>query len=82
MQSLPESGENMPTEVTPGQTWSTWVPGRHQWLLATVMRLEKGLVTLKYDARYGIGNGYEEHRADETDMLTNTNLFRFLESGN
>ena len=70
----------MPRTVEIGQHWSTWVPGRRQWLLATVIRCADGSATLKYDPRYKIGNGYDEHRADESTMLTATNLFRFVES--
>ena len=39
-----------------------------------------GHATLKYDPRYKIGAGYDEHRADESTMLTATNLFRLMES--
>ena len=70
--------ENMPSEVITGQTWSTWVPARSQWLLATVARREGSLATLKYDPRYGVAKGHDEHRADVATMLSNTNLFRFL----
>jgi len=69
----------MPTEVKIGQKWATWVPGRHQWLLATVILRDGGNATLKYDVRYGIGRGHDEQKADEATMLTHTNLFRFVE---
>jgi hypothetical protein len=65
-------------EVKTGQKWSTWVPGRQQWLLATVIRHRDGMVTLKYDMRYGIRSG-EEQQTYEDSMLTNRNLFRFVE---
>jgi len=68
-----------PQSVKIGQQWSTWVPGRQQWLLATVIRRADGRATLKYDARYGIGVAYDEQSADESTMLTTTNLFRLLE---
>jgi hypothetical protein len=71
----------MPDKVEIGQHWSTWVPGRRQWLLATVIGCADGHATLKYDPRYKIGAGYDEHRADESTMLTATNLFRLVESG-
>ncbi len=70
----------MPAKVEIGQHWSTWVPGRRQWLLATVVRCADGNATLKYDPRYKIGAGYDEHRADESTMLTSTNLFRPMEN--
>jgi len=72
----------MPTEVKIGQNWSAWVPGRRQWLLATVIRQDSGQVVLKYDTRYGIGHGYDEHRSDEATMLSTSNLFRFVETKN
>ena len=62
-----------------GQHWSAWVPGRRQWLLATVIRREGGRATLRYDPRYRIGAGKDEHLADESTMLTATNLFRLLD---
>jgi hypothetical protein len=69
----------MPTEVRIGQKWATWVSSRHQWLLATVTSQENGQATLKYDARYEIGPGYDEQKVDEATMLTHSNLFRFVE---
>jgi len=69
----------MPTEVKIGQSWSIWVPGRRQWLLATVTRQENGRATLAYDRRYGIVKGSDEQLADETTMLGAPNLFRFIE---
>ena len=70
----------MPSEIEIGQSWSTWVPGRRQWLLTTVVRREAGEATLKFDPRSGIGKGYDEQMADENTMLTAPNLFRFVES--
>jgi hypothetical protein len=62
-----------------GQNWSIWVPGRRQWLLGKVIGRVDGQATLKYDARYFLGKGYDEERADEHTMLTATNLFRLVE---
>ena len=70
----------MPREVSIGQKWSAWVPSRGQWLLATVIRQKEGQAILQYDGRYGIGRGQDEHEADETTMLENTNLFRLISS--
>jgi hypothetical protein len=70
----------MPAEVKIGQYWSAWVPGRRQWLLTTVIRREAGEAVLKFDPRYGVGQGYDEQRADERTMLSATNLFRFVEA--
>jgi hypothetical protein len=70
----------MPSKIEIGQTWSTWVPGRRQWLLATVVRRDNGEAVLKFDPRYGAGLGYDEQRADESTMLTAPNLFRFVEA--
>jgi hypothetical protein len=70
----------MPAEVKIGQNWSTWVPSRRQWLLATVIGREGGQAVLKYDRRYGIGLGQDECKADEDTMLGAPNLFRFVES--
>ena len=70
---------SMPQSVKIGQHWSTWVPGRRQWLLATVVNYADGRATLKFDARYKIGAKQDEQYADESTMLTATNLFRFLE---
>lgn len=64
-----------------GQNWSLWVPSRRQWLLATVIRRDNGQATLKYDARYHLGAGYDEQHADENTMLTTSNLFRHIEGG-
>jgi hypothetical protein len=69
----------IPQSVEIGQRWSIWVPGRRQWLLATVVRRADGQAALKYDARYGIGAKADEQSADESTMLTATNLFRLLE---
>ncbi len=69
----------MPTSVAIGQRWSAWVPGRRQWLLATVIRQEEGQATLKYDIRYGMGAGDDERRADAAVMLVTRSLFRFVE---
>lgn len=70
----------MPADVRIGQKWSTWVPSRGQWLLATVVRRKGGQAVLQYDNRYGIGRGQDEREADETTMLENTNLFRLIDS--
>jgi hypothetical protein len=69
----------MPTQVEVGQSWSIWVPGRRQWLLATVIRRDKGQAILAYDQRYGIAKGADQQSADETTMLDASNLFRFVE---
>jgi hypothetical protein len=68
----------MPADVRIGQKWSAWVPSRGQWLLTTVIRRDGGQVVLQYDAGYGIGRGYDEHKADETAMLENSSLFRLI----
>lgn len=68
-----------PQSVEIGQHWSVWVPGRRQWLLATVVSRADGQAALKYDSRYGIGSKSDEQCADESTMLTATNLFRLLE---
>lgn len=70
----------MPESVTIGQNWSAWVPGRHQWLLATVISDGAGQATLKFDGRYGIRRGEDEQKADHATMLSNSNLFRFIET--
>ena len=70
----------MSADIRIGQKWSTWVPSRGQWLLATVVRRKAGQAVLQYDSRYGIGRGQDEHKADETTMLENTNLFRLIAS--
>lgn len=72
----------MPMEVKTGQCWSAWVPGRRQWLLATVVSQENGQAILKYDARYGMDDGFGAQRADESTMLAAPNLFRFVKSAN
>ncbi|MEP6829021.1 MAG: hypothetical protein ABI963_01680 [Rhizomicrobium sp.] len=77
---LIKAENDMPSEIEIGQTWSIWVPGRRQWLLATVVRRDNGEAVLKFDPRYGAGPGYDEQRADETTMLTAPNLFRFVEA--
>src|SRR5271154_1089996 len=64
---------DMPTEVKLGQSWSVWVPGRRQWLLAKVIRRDAGRATLAYDARYGAGGGHDEQAADEVTMLATPN---------
>jgi hypothetical protein len=69
----------MTTEVQLGQSWSVWVPGRQQWLLAKVTLREKGRATLVYDARYGAGVGHDHQQADEDIMLSAPNLFRFVQ---
>jgi len=70
----------MPTEVTMGQNWSIWVPGRQQWLLATVTARENGQATLAFDERYGLGKGQDRQVADETAMLSVSNLFRLVKA--
>lgn len=68
----------MPQDVTTGQSWSAWVPARQQWLLATVIQHTGGRATLKFDPRYGLHRGEDEHKTDHATMLSNTNLFRFI----
>ena len=68
----------MLTAVEVGQKWSVWVPGRQQWLLATVIRRLDGKATLKYDPRYLIGAGSDEHRVDESEMLSSRSLYHPL----
>ena len=70
----------MQANVEIGQNWSIWVPGRRQWLLGKVVRRLDGQATLKYDPGYHIESPYDEQRADESTMLTTTNLFRKVES--
>lgn len=70
----------MPKSVEIGQSWSVWVPGRQQWLLAAVARQSNGQATLKYDIRYGMAVSDSEYVADETTMLTTSNLFRFVKA--
>jgi hypothetical protein len=70
----------MPTTVAIGQQWSVWVPGRRQWLLATVIRRNDGRATLKYDARYEQSAGDDEQVVDEAAMLGSLNLFHFVEA--
>jgi hypothetical protein len=55
-----------------------WTSGRQQWLLAAVISRKEGRATLKYDSRYGVRVGDDEHVADESTMLTTSNLFRFI----
>jgi hypothetical protein len=69
----------MPTHVAIGQCWSTWVPGRRQWLLTKVIRQEGGEATLLIDPRYGLTRGQDEQRADEYTMLNASNLYRFVD---
>jgi hypothetical protein len=68
----------MPEHVTTGQSWSAWVPARQQWLQATVIQDAAGQATLKFDARYGMGRGADEQKADHATMLSNRNLYRFI----
>lgn len=68
----------MPINVTIGQKWAAWVPGRRQWLLTTVIGNEAGQIILQFDKRYGIGAGDDEERADEATMLSTANRFRFI----
>ncbi len=70
----------MPAGITIGQKWSAWVPSRGQWLLSTVVSRENGQVVLRYDPRYGVAQGHDEHKADEATLLENTNLFRRIGS--
>ncbi len=69
----------MPLTVTMGQKWAAWIPGRQQWLLATVIRRECDTITLRCDKRYGIAAG-GDIQTDEITMLQNRNLFRFVEA--
>ena len=69
----------MTLAVTIGQKWAAWIPGRQQWLLATVIRCEREAVTLRCDKRYGIAAD-GDLQADENTMLSNRNLFRFVEA--
>lgn len=69
-----------PIEIKLGQKWSVWVPSRCQWLLTTVIRRQDGQATLQYDRRYGIAHGYDEQKSDETAMMENSSLFRFVGS--
>jgi hypothetical protein len=66
-------------EVMLGQSWSIWIPGRQQWLLATVIRRNKGQATLALDPRYGVAKGQDEQVADESTMLGASNLYRLVE---
>lgn len=68
-----------PAAIAIGQTWSAWIPGRQQWLLATVVGFEKELVKLKCDARYGMKQE-GDFKTDQGTMLENRNLFRFIGS--
>jgi len=68
----------VPSAVTMGQKWAAWIPARQQWLLTTVVGFEKGLVRLKCDARYGMKHE-GDFKTDESTMLANRNLFRFVE---
>lgn len=70
----------MASRISIGQEWSTWVPGRGQWLLSTVVGWDNGKVILRYDPRYGIVRGHDEQKADVDTMLGNTNLFRLVGS--
>ena len=70
----------MPDDVMTGQSWSAWVPARQQWLQAIVIQHGAGQATLKFDSRYGMNGGEDEQRADPHTMLSNRNLFRFIES--
>ena len=68
----------MPQTVITGRNWSAWVPGRQQWLLATVTDDASGRATLKFEARYGLLRGEDEQKADHATMLSNRSLFRFI----
>ncbi len=65
-----------PNELEMGQQWAAWVPGRQQWLLASIVQQKDGRVTLKFDARYGLGVAESERKIDEQDLLGTPNLFR------
>ena len=67
----------MPQAVTTGQKWAAWIPGRQQWLLATVVRFEQTTIILRCDKGYGI-TGEADLRTDEDTMLNNRSLFRFV----
>lgn len=69
----------MPLAVAIGQQWSAWIPARQQWLLATVVGFDAGLVRMKCDARYGMKRE-GDFKTDQDTMLQNRNLFRFVES--
>ena len=69
----------MPQDVMIGQSWSAWVPARQQWLQATVIHHGARQATLKFDSRYGLRRGEDEQSADPDIMLSNRNLFRFIE---
>jgi hypothetical protein len=77
-QGLPGISQ-MPDAVMIGQQWSAWIPARQQWLLATVVGFEAGLVRLKCDARYGMKRE-GDFKTDQGTMLENRNLFRFVQS--
>jgi len=64
------------TDLEMGQRWAAWVPGRQQWLLATLIRQNNGRVTLQFDPRYGIRSGDDEREIDAQDLLSTPSLFR------
>jgi hypothetical protein len=66
------------SKIEMGQRWAAWVPGRQQWLLAAVVRQKDGRVTLKFDARYGLGLPDGEREVDEENLLGTPSLFRRL----
>jgi len=68
------------TEIEMGQRWAAWVAGRQQWLLAAVVKQKDGRVTLKFDARYGLGPADSEREVDEQDLLRAPRLFRHIEN--
>ena len=68
----------MPPAVMTGQKWAAWIPGRQQWLLATVVRFEHQTIILRCDKGYGMGDA--DLRTDEDTMLNNRSLFRFVEA--
>jgi hypothetical protein len=70
----------MPEAVMTGQSWSAWVPARQQWLQATVIHHGATQATLKFDSGYGLSRGEDEQSADRDTMLSNCNLFRFIEA--
>lgn len=64
--------------VVIGQKWSVWNSSRRQWLLATVTDRSDGKFTLKCDRGYGMASGEDLVRAEEADMLSTSNRFRFI----
>ena len=69
----------MVSEVVVGQQWSLFNASWRQWLLAKVVRLEKGKATLEYDPRYDIAPPDNLCCEDVTSLLTETRQFRIVE---